>query len=104
MIRFPRTLLAASMAAFALTAAGCQSTPTQESTGEYVDATVISTKVRAQIAKDDQVSIFDIDVKTFKDRVQLSGFVNTRAQKVRAGQLAASVEGVRRVENNIVVK
>jgi hyperosmotically inducible protein len=104
MNRLSKTVLAASMAAFALTAAGCESTPKQESTGEYVDATVISTKVRAKIAADKQVSIFDIDVKTFKDTVQLSGFVNTGAEKVRAGQLAAAVDGVRRVENNITVK
>ena len=50
------------------------------------------------------MSIFDISVKTFKDTVQLSGFVNSRKEKIRAGELAASVKGVRQVENNIVVK
>jgi osmotically-inducible protein OsmY len=104
MMSLSKSVVAAAMAVFALTAAACQSTPTQESTGEYVDASVISTKVRTKIAQDDTVSIFDIDVKTFKDEVQLSGFVNTPAEKTRAEQLAASVEGVRRVHNNIVVK
>lgn len=104
MTSLSKTVLAATMAAFALTAAACESSRTQESTGEYVDATVISTKVRAKIAGDKQVSIFDIDVKTFKDTVQLSGFVNTLAEKRRAGQLAASVDGVRSVQNNITVK
>ena len=92
------------MAIFVLSIAGCASTSTRESTGEYVDATVISTKVRAKIAEDKSVSIFDISVKTFKDTVQLSGFVNSRKEKIRAGELAASVKGVRQVENNIVVK
>ncbi len=104
MINLPKTVLAATMAIFALSVVGCESGPKKESTGEYVDATVISTKVRAKIAEDNTVSIFDIDVKTFKDTVQLSGFVNTRKEKIRAGQLAASVKGVRRVENNILVK
>jgi osmotically-inducible protein OsmY len=104
MINVPKTVLAASMAIFALSAVACQSTPTQESTGEYVDATVISTKVRAKIAQDKSVSIFPIDVTTFRDTVQLSGFVNSAEEKRRAGELARSVEGVRKVENNITVK
>ena len=104
MIKFSKKILASTMAIFMLSFTGCTSSSTQESTGEYVDATVISTKVRAKIAGDKTVSIFDISVKTFKDTVQLSGFVNTRKEKIRAGELAASVKGVRRVENNIVVK
>jgi hyperosmotically inducible protein len=104
MINLPKTMLAATMAIFALSVVGCESTSQRESTGEYVDATVISTKVRAKIAKDNTVSIFDIDVKTFKNTVQLSGFVNTQKEKIRAGELAASVKGVRRVKNNILVK
>jgi len=97
-------LLSATMAVLAGSLVACESTPTQESTGEYVDSSVISTKVRAKIADDKEVSIFDIDVTTFKDTVQLSGFVDTAAQKSRAGTLAASVKGVRSVENNITVK
>lgn len=86
------------------TTAACVSSPTKESTGEYVDSSVISTKVRAKIADDPKVSIFDIDVKTFKEVVQLSGFVNSEAEKARAGQIAASVSNVRYVRNNIIVK
>ncbi|MDX9859603.1 MAG: BON domain-containing protein [Rhodospirillales bacterium] len=92
------------MAASVVLLAACESTPTQESTGEYIDSTVISTKVRAKIADDPTVSIADIDVNAFKDTVQLSGFVNTPEEKARAGRIAASVEGVRNVENNITVK
>lgn len=101
---FPKRALAAVLAAAAIGLAGCESTPTQESTGEYIDSAVISTKVRAKIADDPTVSITDIDVNAFKDVVQLSGFVDSAEEKAKAGQLAASVEGVRRVENNITVK
>lgn len=104
MMKFPKKLAAISLAAGAIFLAACQATPTQESTGQYIDSTVISTKVRAKIADDPMVKITDIDVNAFKDTVQLSGFVNTAQEKARAGQIAASVEGVRRVENNITVK
>ena len=104
MNKFMKTLAIAGAAIAMATVSACQSTPTQESAGEYLDATVISTKVRAKIADDPMVSIFDIDVKTFKQVVQLSGFVNTAAEKTRAGNVAASVAGVQSVENNITVK
>lgn len=104
MMRFPKKLAATAVAVAAILLAACESTPTQESTGEYIDSTVISTKVRAKIADDPRVSITDIDVNAFKDTVQLSGFVNTPEEKARAGRIAASVEGVRNVENNITVK
>lgn len=99
-----KTLAAAGIAVMALSVAACESTPTQESTGEYIDSSVLATKVRAKIAADKQVSIFDIDVRSFKDTVQLSGFVNTAAERAKAAQIAQSVEGVRRVENKITVK
>jgi osmotically-inducible protein OsmY len=69
-----------------------------------VDDTVISSKVRAEIIGDEQLSIFDIDVETFKGDVQLSGFVDSEAMKERAGTLARNVEGVNTVHNNLVVK
>lgn len=91
-------------ALLSVTVAACTSTETRESTGQYVDSSVISNKVRAQIVKDPNLSLFDIDVTTYKDVVQLSGFVDSQAQKERAAQLAANVEGVKKVENNITVK
>jgi osmotically-inducible protein OsmY len=104
MKKVPTLLLSATMAVLAGSLVACESTPTRESAGEYIDSSVISTKVRAKIADDKEVSIFDIDVTTFKDTVQLSGFVDTAVQKSRAGALAASVRGVRSVENNITIK
>ena len=89
---------------FLLAATACSGTTTTESTGQYIDSAVVSTKVRAAIAKSDKLSIFPIDVTTFKGEVQLSGFVDSAEQKRLAGQLAANVEGVRGVQNDLVVK
>jgi osmotically-inducible protein OsmY len=89
--------LAGSMAA-------CTSSRTSESTGEYVDDSVISNKVRAQLLGDKELNITQIDVKTYKGVVQLSGFVDTPAAKNRAGTVAASVSGVEQVRNNLIVK
>ena len=83
---------------------GCAATATQESTGEYVDASTITAKVKAAFIRDDTIKAFDISVETFKDTVQLSGFVDTAAEKEWAGALAASIAGVREVKNNITVK
>ena len=83
---------------------GCAGNSKTDSTGEYVDDTVVSSKVRAEIIGDEQLSIFDIDVETFKGDVQLSGFVDSEAMKERAGTLARNVEGVNAVHNNLVVK
>jgi osmotically-inducible protein OsmY len=84
--------------------AACAGSSTSESTGEYVDDSVISNKVRADIVGDKALSLFQIDVETFKGTVQLSGFVDTAATKARAGEVAAGVRGVKRVQNNLIVK
>ncbi len=83
---------------------GCTSTPTSESTGEYIDDVAISTKVRAELIGDKDLNVFKIDVATFKGVVQLSGFVNAASIKERAGTVAASVRGVKEVRNNLVIK
>ncbi|HEY4247772.1 MAG TPA: BON domain-containing protein [Lacunisphaera sp.] len=84
--------------------AGCASTPTHESTGEYVDDSTITTKVKAALIHDPVVKAHDVSVETFKGVVQLSGFVNTELEKTQAGNLAAAVKGVTGVKNDIVVK
>lgn len=83
---------------------GCAATATRESTGEFVDDSTITAKVKAAFLKDDTVKTFDVSVETFKGVVQLSGFVDTSTQKRRAGQIAAGITGVRDVKNNITVK
>jgi len=77
---------------------------TQESTGEYVDDSVITTKVKALLAGDDFLKSFQISVETFKGVVQLSGFVNSQQAADKAGQIARSVNGVTSVKNNLIVK
>jgi osmotically-inducible protein OsmY len=84
--------------------AGCASTPTHESTGQYVDNTVITSKVKTALASDDFLKSFQISVTSYKDTVQLSGFVNSQAAKDKAGELAKGVEGVKTVKNNLIVK
>jgi len=86
------------------TFAGCASTRTQSSAGEYVDDSVITTKIKALIAEDDFLKSFQISVETYKGVVQLSGFVNSRDAVNKAGQIARSVKGVTSVKNNLIVK
>lgn len=86
----------------ALTA--CSSTATSESTGQYVDSSVITAKVHTAIARSDKLSVFDIGVTTYKDVVQLSGYVDSEDQKELAGKLARGVAGVKEVHNNIQIK
>jgi len=76
----------------------------QQSTGEYIDDHGMSSRVRKALAADTQYKYGDVSVRTFKGVVQLSGFVNSRDQKNRAGDLARKVEDVKLVENNITVK
>jgi len=84
--------------------AACTSTPTSESTGEYLDDTVISSKVRTAILGDQGLTVFKIDVETYKGVVQLSGFVDSAASRQRAGAVAADVTGVQQVRNDLVIK
>lgn len=95
-------LVLAGLAGGPLTA--CTSTATQESTGQYIDDTAISTKVRAQLVDDKDLNVFKIDVTTYKGVVQLSGFVNSADIKARAGKVAAGIEGVKAVHNNLIIK
>jgi len=82
----------------------CASTPKQESTGEYVDDSVITTKVKSLLAADDFLKSFQISVETFKGTVQLSGFVGSQQAVDKAGEIARSVKGVKSVKNDLIVK
>ncbi len=83
---------------------GCAGTADRESTGEYIDNSAITAKVKSALASDDMVKAREINVDTFRGTVQLSGFVSTSAEKDRAGEIAAGVQGVREVKNHITVK
>ena len=83
---------------------GCASTPTKEGTGEYIDDSAITTKVKAEIFADSTLKVFQINVETFKGEVQLSGFVDSAQAKAKAGEVARGVKGVKSVKNNLIVK
>jgi osmotically-inducible protein OsmY len=85
-------------------ALGCGSTRTQEGTGEYVDDSVITTKVKAAIFNDPTLKVNEINVETFKGVVQLSGFVGSRADIDKAVEVARGITGVRSVKNDMRVK
>jgi len=82
----------------------CASTRKHESTGQYVDDSVITSKVKTQLANDDFLKSFQISVETYKGVVQLSGFVDSQTAVDRAGQIARGVGGVKSVKNNLSVK
>ncbi|WP_298627139.1 BON domain-containing protein [uncultured Legionella sp.] len=82
----------------------CAASPNTESTGEYLDSTTTTTKVKASLVDRLGTDGFAVKVKTFKDQVQLSGFVDTPRIKQRAAAIAAGVDGVKSVRNDIIVK
>ena len=90
--------------AFLLSVIACTATQTRESTGEYFDNTMITTKVKTEFLKDEQIKSLPITVKSYKGTVQLSGFVDNQKLARRAENIAASVKGVKGVENNLIVK
>ena len=82
----------------------CASTPTRESTGEYIDDSVITTKIKSILLKDEFTKSFHISVKTYRGVVQLSGSVDSKNTIDKAGKIASSVNGVKSVKNNLVVQ
>jgi len=98
-------ILAAAFLAVSLgTVVGCASTDTKQGTGEYIDDAVITTKVKAALIEDPLTKSYQISVETFKGAVQLSGFVATQAEAIKAGELARGVNGVTSVKNDIRLK
>lgn len=83
---------------------GCASTSKQEGTGEYIDDTVITARVKAAIIDDPNLKVTEINVETFKGRVQLSGFVSSQAQLTRAVEVTRKVKGVKSVANDMRLK
>ena len=85
-------------------ASGCGSTATKEGTGEDVDDSVITTKVKAAIFNDSTLKVNEINVETFKGVVQLSGFVRSQADIDQAVKVARGVAGVKSVKNDTRIK
>jgi osmotically-inducible protein OsmY len=83
---------------------GCASTQTNESSGQNVDDSAITSRVKAAIFDDPSLKVLKINVETFKGEVQLSGFVDSAQNVRRAGEIARGVQGVKSVKNDLIVK
>lgn len=87
-----------------LSVLGCAATSTRESTGEYIDDSVITSKVKTAILNEPSLKVFQIGVETTKNVVQLTGSVATSAERAKATEIARSVAGVRSVRNDLHLK
>lgn len=97
-----RIIATAGVLAAALSA--CAGSPTKESTGELIDDSVITTKVKSALLAEKDVDSASISVETFKGRVQLSGYVRSPDQRQRAEGVARSVGGVKEITNAIEIR
>jgi osmotically-inducible protein OsmY len=92
------------LSAVLIAAAGCAATRTHEASGQYVDDSVITSKVKAAILGEPGLKVSEINVETFKGRVQLSGFVSHRGDIDSAIRVARNVDGVTSVTNDMQLK
>ena len=99
-----RRLALLSMAVAVAGLGACASSRTVEAPGEYVDDTVITAKVKAAVLAEPTLKSAEINVETFKGRVQLSGFVSSKADMDRATMVARGVKGVTSVANDMRMK
>lgn len=97
-------LVAAMLAVMTALGAGCAVTSGQSTTGEYVDDATITARVKSRFAEDKTVAASRIQVETLKGVVQLSGFATSEAEKQAAARIAASVPGVKQVQNAVIVR
>ena len=99
-----KSVFAVLTAVLFATLLGCASTSTREGTGEYIDDSVITTKVKAAVLNEPTLKVAEINVETFKGVVQLSGFVRDAGDVSKAAEVARSVKGVTSVKNALLVK
>lgn len=104
MNQISKYLSAVFLAVTLASAVGCASTPKQEGTGEYVDDTAITTKVKAAVFNEPALKSAEINVETFKGVVQLSGFVSSQSAANKAVDVARGVGGVKSVKNDMRIK
>ena len=98
-------LATVALAAFMAFLAGCTTNSVKhESTGEYLDDSVLTTKVKAAIFNEPTLKSAEINVETYKGAVQLSGFVQSQADINKAIDLAKAVKGVSSVKNDMHLK
>jgi osmotically-inducible protein OsmY len=103
-MRLSSRFVAFMLAVLLATLAGCAGTSTKESTGEYIDDTAITTRVKAAIFNEPSLKSAEINVETFKGTVQLSGFVSSRADINKAAEIARGIPGVTSVRNDMRLK
>ena len=103
-MKMSNRFIAFFFAIFLAALAGCASSAKQEGTGEYIDDSVITTKVKAAIFNEPNLKSAEVNVETFKGTVQLSGFVSTQTEINKAVELARGVSGVKSVKNDMRVK
>jgi len=104
MAKFQRFMKILLCAGFISAFVGCASPEKRETAGQYVDDSVVTTKVKAAIFDDMALKTFQINVKTYQGTVQLSGFVDNAEHARMAGDIARKVEGVKEVRNDLIVK
>ena len=82
----------------------CASTPAHESTGEYLDDTVITAKVKTAFASDDVLKSYNLSVETDQGVVRLTGNVDSEKNFNKAAEIVMGVKGLKGIKNNIIVK
>jgi osmotically-inducible protein OsmY len=103
-MKFFKIMTALFLVGTLVTAVGCASTSSKEGTGEYIDDSVITTKVKAAVLNEPTLKSAEINVETFKGVVQLSGFVNSAEDIAKATEVARAVKGVTSVKNDMSLK
>ncbi|MBT0726342.1 BON domain-containing protein [Rosenbergiella australiborealis] len=104
-MKFAKLITSALLATtLGVSLAGCAPTPTHEGTGGYIDDTVVTTKVKAKLLGEKDLNSTEINVETFKGRVQLSGFVGSALMAQKAINVTRTVPGVRYVVNDMQIK
>lgn len=100
------SVIAAFILGFAssVTLVSCASTSHQESAGQYIDNSVITSRVKTRLAADKEIRSLSISVESYKGIVQLSGFVDSNYQRLKAADIARQVPGVVKIKNDLVIK
>lgn len=103
-IKIAGLIFAAALAALPISMmTGCAVTSGRETVGEYADDKAVTAKVKTALARDSIVKAHQVNVTTFQGNVQLSGFVDSQAQKDRATEIVRNIEGVKELHNDLVV-
>jgi osmotically-inducible protein OsmY len=104
MLKLRRTLQLAACIALMSASVGFAASQKTETAGQYLDDSVVTTRVKAAIFKEESLKSLQINVKTYKGQAQLSGFVDSVQNVIKAGEVARGVEGIESVKNDLTVK